>query len=320
MDAIFNFTKPTDGSTVASNRIANFLAKELKLPLFWDGEVAKEKLDTLIIVNGAFAFCDCLPALGVAIEFAKRIIWVQQDYTIVPPKAESNANSPFRKAFRERRAAGLPDMDWWTTIKSNSALTPRSDYVNWNSLTYTPLDDDLRKKWRSGARQDVFYYGAFRIGRASAFDRYFTKDCPVPITIYSTSKKFRERYEGAANGQIEFGEKIVDFAPTLCKHGLGLYIEDDKSHVQFHSPANRFYEMLGAGLPMVFQPECRIMLKEAGIDVPDAHVASAPWDFPKLMRRRAEIGAQQRELWHANYRQQLTRRVRTLWAKYKRGE
>ena len=136
--AIFTFSKPTASSMVAGNHIARFLSVALQTEIYWDDQI-NQKWDVLYIVGGAFAFCKHLAAIGGAVEKAKRIIWVQNDYTIIPPKPESQAESPFRAAFRNRRNRGLPDMDYWTTIKKNATATPRSHYINFNQLTYDPL-------------------------------------------------------------------------------------------------------------------------------------------------------------------------------------
>jgi hypothetical protein len=288
---VWLFAKPGDGSTIASGRIGQFIANTLDLPLVWSEEVTKQPTDDLIIVNGAFAFCKHLPALAVAVRKARRIVWVQNDYTISPPKATSAGESPFRAAFRLRAKAGLPAMTMWTTCKP---LPAGAKYINWNQLTYAPLPRNVLNRLRSKATPDLFYYGAFREGRIPAFDRFFK---PVvrglPITVSSTSPKF-ERYVP----RIAVQDSMVRgaFYETLAVHGMGLYIEDERSHRLFHSPANRFYEMLSAGLPMVFQPEAVPMLQEGGVDVRN-FVVDTPQQVVKLMKKREDIGAQQRKMW-----------------------
>jgi hypothetical protein len=77
------------------------------------------------------------------------------------------------------------------------------------------------------------------------------------------------------------------------------------SHRKFHSPANRFYEMVSAGLPIIFQIESITMLKRAGIDV-------SPWacltqeHMKKLFDRREEMGAaQQKEFRRIDHREKM---------------
>jgi hypothetical protein len=87
-----------------------------------------------------------------------------------------------------------------------------------------------------------------------------------------------------------------DFFDVLGTHGLGLYIEDRKSSEEFHSPANRFYEMLSAGLPMVFMPESGSMMRKAGFN-PEPYSVSNQRDVKRMMAQREDIGKKQREEW-----------------------
>lgn len=308
--AIFSFTKPTPGSTVASNRIATFLAEQLCAPLYYDATVETIEAETLIIVNGPFAFCSCLPQLAEAIMAAGNIVWVQNDYTISPPKPSSKGESPFRAAFRLREQAGLPPMDYWTTVGSMTDATENSRYVNWNSLTFT------KHAPKPATRRGLFYYGAYRAGRAEAFERYLSTPSAI---VSSTSAKFAE---ALPNAQHIGGIGGAAFYPTLQEMQWGLYIEDDKSHKHFHSPANRFYEMLGAGLPMVFQPESAAMLAEAKIDVSKfvrdtEGVEMLIADRPQV---RTRWQTEQRNLWGSvDHLALLQQRVQQCATEYKRA-
>lgn len=296
-DVMFTFTRNYPTTMIASVRIGRFLQDLLGVPL-WDERDLTEvprRVRRLVIVNGAYAFCKKLAELGEMIEKAERVIWVQNDYTIIPPKPESDAESPFRKAFVNRRAAGKSDTSYWSTCHDWSKL-PGSHYVNWNALT---LDETVTEqqiaRGRKSSGSDLFYYGAWRSasgksGRVRYFDRYFASPA-LETTVSSPAKQF-EKYD-----KIRLTPKIDEnFSAELRSHGLGLYIEDRLSHERFHSPANRFYEMLSAGLPMVFQPECGTSLRRAGYDTTEFAVATSR-DAARAMPRREEIGAAQRLRW-----------------------
>lgn len=291
---IFSFVPVRDTSMIASVRIANYVHDRTGYDVDWEDTIADGKLDLLVIVNGAYSFCRQLPALAEAVLKARRIVWVQNDFTIVPPKITSEGTSPFRAAFRERHKKKLPHMDFWTTCEKWSRLTPESLYVNWNMLTFDPKYTRARAEARqSMATPDLLYYGSFRDNRRRYFDRYFATP-EVDVTISSPSKKFRENYGSARIMHLEpFREKFFD---ELGSHGLGLYIEDRQSHTDYHSPANRFYEMLSAGLPMVFQPESGTMLRKAGFD-PEPYFARNAREVKSMMARREEIGVEQRKKW-----------------------
>jgi hypothetical protein len=309
--AIFSFVKVSDKSMVASVRVARYVAQLLGVPLIDNGDIAKAAPEVLIIINGAFAFCSCLEELGTAVQKAKKIVWVQQDYTIIPPINDGNATSPFRRAFTLRRERGLDHIHMWSTVPEK-ITTALGHYCNWNCLTLDDADDATVAKRREGADDDLFYYGSFRSGRVKDFDRYFI-DPRLETQISSPSKKFAERYPQCGHhGKIE-----GSFYHELGQHGLGLYVEDKWSHSHFCSPANRFYEMLSAGLPMVFQPECGSMLRKAGYD-PAPYYCDGARKVPELMKRREAIGAEQRARWLPLARQErekLDEAVFTAWDK-----
>lgn len=335
--AMFSFLGDHAGSMIPSTRITRMIAEELDVPTYWNtADVEEVQAKVLIIVNGAFAFCKVLPQLAVAIEAAKQIVWVQNDYTIIPPKSESDAESPFRRAFNNRRKAGKSHIHYWTTCRGNAKATPLSSYVNWNALTFTPLDEKDRKRLRKMASADLLYYGSFRHtptmakggvdtlnsaqSRVRYFDRYFLRAL-MPVTISSAglsgkpNENFVKRYPKATH----VGKYQDDFLESIGSHGAGLYVEDVKSHQEFHSPANRFYEMLSAGLPIIFQPEAVGMLGRAGLSV-DEWTASTPQRVMELFENREKMGrAQWDRFGGMDHRGELTRQFRAAWKTIREG-
>jgi len=303
--AIFSFVRVSETSMVASVRIARYLEERLGAPLYYDEHITDARWDLLVVVNGAYGFSKHLASLAEAVKSAKRVVWVQNDYTIVPPKIESNGISPFRAAFRERHEAGEPHMDFWTTCEDWARFTPASLYVNWNALTFDEAYDPRRiavRRVNAKRHEDLLYYGSYRGGggkssRDAYFLRYFASP-KVRTVISSPARQFREKF---ADPLIEHQDPIREnFYDEIGSHGLGLYIEDRMSHEKFHSPANRFYEMLSAGLPMVFQPECESMMARAGYKLDQNWIAHGARSISALMENREEIGKQQRAEWVGN--------------------
>jgi len=324
---IFSFVKVTPDSMVASTRIATFISKLLEIEICWDTSVAEEKRDVLIIIGGAFGFAgsDILAALGKAVEETGRVIWVQNDYTVIPPKDESGAESPFRAAFRNRAQRSLSAVDYWTTVTAMTTpgttkgwrIGQGSFYINWNALTF---DIDAAERtppdWFNRARGDsLLYYGSYRKDRVKYFNRYFSTP-QVKCVLSSPTRKFES---GPSNELVSYEPKIpIRMSTYLAMHGLGLYIEDVKSHAEFHSPANRFYEMLSAGLPMVFQPEATRMMGRAGYDI-DPFVVYNNEDVKTMMDRRGHTLEAQRLLWLERARteyESLAPMVAQNWEKY----
>lgn len=287
--ALFSFIPVSDNSMVASTRIASFVGNELQMECIWDDKIADHtNLDLLFIVNGAYGFCKVLEPLSMAILGAKRIVWVQNDYTIVPPINNGQATSPFRKAFVTRKKLGRSHLEFWTTCEKESKATPLSTYINWNCLS-------MRAKPLTAAMttNDVAYYGSYRKGREAAFQRFF-KEPQCRMTISSPSKKFGELY---AKPTIQHVGVVDDLFKWLSERGLGLYLEDRKSHNEFHSPPNRFYEMLSAGLPMAFEEQAGMTLRKAGYN-PANYLVSSPLTLARMLDNRTKIKKEQYEAWY----------------------
>jgi hypothetical protein len=132
---------------------------------------------------------------------------------------------------------------------------------------------------------NLVYYGSFRVGREKDFDTLF-KDPQVPVVISSPSGKFEEKYQHHSVSHT--GAITEDLIGWLSQHGLGLYLEDRKSHLEFHSPPNRFYEMLSAGLPIIFPAESGHTLRKAGYAIIDRHIFELKAGVPKIMWQNIE--------------------------------
>jgi hypothetical protein len=314
---IFSFIPAVETSMIASTRIARFMRDELQIPLIWTEDIADHTdLDALIIINGAFAFCRYLEPLATAILGAKRIIWIMNDYSIVPPINNGSATSPFRKAFVTRKSQNKPHLDFWSACEYESKLTPLSTYVNWPSLS-------MQKKVLRGKAKhdDVVYFGSYRKGgspgskgsRVNSFDIYF-KNPRYNLTISSPDKKFQEIYKSP---RILHVGKQDDLVNWLGERGLGLYLQDDYSNRNYHSPGDRFYEMLSAGLPMVFHQATGMTLRKAGFEI-DNYVVNKSLDVARKLDTRNVIAKEQHGLWFekANkQREELPAVIKTAWKK-----
>lgn len=301
--AIFNMSGDNENATTAGIRIGKFISRTLDLPHFHKKDIAEQKLDTLIIVAGSFAFCGARDELAIAIRNAGEVIWVENDYTIKVPSINSKAESPFRKVWRDRQL--IPH--YWTTIRENSILTAKSRYVNWNSLTYEPIPVVFHKN------KNVIYFGSFRSGRQRVFDKYFSHPC-VPTIISQATSKFSEKYS----------HQLLTFLPrlerptlsrTLSRYGFGLYLQDSKNDGKDYSPPNRFYEMLAAGLPMLFDEAAVNSAKLSGIEAKEFCVSSSK-DFIKFLPYRNMIARKQADMWRNDYKGILTKRIKEIWEEH----
>lgn len=318
MNIVVHMTPCKPNSTIASARVARFIVDTLSNlqgpPSSWFGLIdTKEKaeeavllnssIDHLFIVNGPMAFCDFLPALADLVRRARKVIWVQQDYTIMPPAAQGKAETPFRKVFRDLELRPI----FWTTVEKNIKTT-RDRYVNWNQLTYA--QQPLKPLYLE--QPLLMYYGAYREKREPMFIKYFHR--PSYIVNVSTTTLRGKKFK-AIDKDIHIVEPFTGLG-NMPECSASLYIEDPLSSKEFHSPANRFYELLSAGIPIFFEASSLAMLAKGGI-VPDPNwVVQCPTElYSKMVNTDLELmQVMQRDMWHADYVGQLRQRVLQLWA------
>lgn len=311
LNLVVHMTPCKPNSTIASARVARFIVNTLaeeRFNLVDTRELAQTMIDmgaplkNLIIVNGPMAFCDFLPEIAVLVKMADTVVWVQQDYTITPPSSDSKAESPFRKVFAELNLRPI----YWTTVKKN-VQTIADCYINWNQLTWDPqpypeLSED----------PTLFYYGAYREKREKDFLKYF---CTSQYEVKVSTTPIRGKKFKAVNDDIAIVPPFTSLGEIpSCR--ATLYIEDERSHREFHSPANRFYEMLSAGIPIFFDAKTLPMLKEADI-IPRAEwVVHNATELAEGMKSKHKMGIMlrdQRVMWADNYIHALRQRLLHIW-------
>jgi hypothetical protein len=289
---IFSYVKPSATATMVSHQIGMFVSKELDQPIIWNADIAGEDLDTLIIIAGGAVFCPHRDALGRAVLRSERVIYVSSDYISKLPAIKSTAQTFYRKAFRLRHKRGMRPIDHWSTVEIRSRVTPGSALINWNALGWNPTFG-----WKS-KNKTLLYYGSWRKNRIPTFDRYFIRPT-VDTVVANNSGRFEARYPDCTHTEMTRAK----LATWLATGGLGLMIEDPISHRENLSPPCRFYEMLGAGIPMVFEAASAKMFSLGGYDISTSCIES-PKELPAMMRRRLEI-AKHQSRWRRDYVDEL---------------
>lgn len=304
---IFTFVAPSERSKATGHDIARFLSDVTGVEMTHGPDVVEGKapLDVLFIMSGAASFCNCREALAVAILDARHVVWVQDDYSCEPTPIGSAAESPYRKAFIMRQISEKP-IHYWTTVRKNADRTPGSAYVPWNMLGYVPHRLPTREPENA-----LVYYGVWRRGRRRAFERYFSN--PIARTVISTKpgNEFSREFPKCEFAPIQSRPELPGF---LREFRAGLYIEDEKSSGEFHSPARRFYEMLGAGVAMLFDQGTVPMLLQSEINVE-----------PYVVRNASEVATglgwwkatrrDQAELWRRDYYAEVADAAHGAWKK-----
>jgi hypothetical protein len=312
-EAVVHTTKVAKTTTIASARVAKFLADTLNCPLL-DGDTYGHKpnaFDRVFYVNsmGAFATPDFRVWMRDMAAAAKQVIYVQQDYTIHPI-------SQTQKSFRAR--GWSHDFPFtrgpiiWTTVPE--FICKQGDhYVNWNALTYDPVEF-------VGDRQaGIVYWGSFRQDRVESFKRYFWTD-RYPIHLLCSTPVFNKFHDFCETGTQETGHGIFlvngkpwKQIPDLAAYRATVYIEDDKQHGEFHSLANRFYEALSAGQAIFIDSLALSTFEKAGLAVRPQWVVENAQDVERLLPYAEDIAQQQRGLWSKAFRHALIGQIATAY-------
>jgi hypothetical protein len=249
---VINFTKCSAGSTIASNRIAKYIALQTGFLLVDTLEKANEAIKkegafgSVYVVNGMFGFCEFRKQCVEICEAAGQLIWVGNDYQIKKPTQLKHLN--FLDACQYGKQG------------DNTFL------IDWNKLTHkTGIAE------KEPIVQGLFYYGAFRQNREAAFDRYFLSSA-YEKTISTTSKnetKFVSRYPSVR--VVKPLDNVIESAGNFA---ATIYIEDESREDGIRlTPANRFYECAAAKVFQLFDSNCVDSFN--GIDISDYIVKSA---------------------------------------------
>lgn len=311
MDCVLHLIKCPETSTVASTRIARWLSKLLDIPLV-DRENMVNSYRNVLFVNSGSAFCDFLSEVAEIIEQCKRMVWIQNDYTIYPP-------TQVRKVMNQRddliveRWSTIPKLpNHYAKLKIWTRLPLQAtEYINWNKLTYKLL------KRKQPTEEGLFYYGAYRQDREELFKTYFGLPTLYDIII-SASKKAEKKFEDL-NLIIDFIGPMKNLVEDMQQFQATIYLEDFKSNSIYCSPANRFYECLSAGVPILFDKSCVNTMACDGFNV-IPYIVNCQSDVAYFLRnqnRLDEISDLQSNEWCCDYVKELTDSVLKAYDKIK---
>ena len=311
--AVFNLTSLNPGALNCNSLIALYLSKTLKIPVWGDsvdrvtklrgGEQLRQyKPDVLFIINGLMHHCHCKEELAETIRGAKQVIYVINDYHLEKPSHNTQSTaSPVLIAIKESLSRGM-QLDFWTTVPHYTKRSSLSQHIHWDYLFYNKIAHHRPKI------NKLLYYGAMRQGRVKTFDRFFdgTLDDITVMAGLPQHEKWLARYPDLTLADPVPHDQLAE---KISSYALGLYLQDDVRF--FVNPAARFYEMLGAGLPMLFQAEAIPRFEEVGINV-KPFVLDDVADLPYFLKRRSKI-YQAQQAWDQDYHVLLTQEIQKAW-------
>lgn len=261
---------------VASNRIAYWLAQQLGAELIDSEEsCGKRKFDWVVLVNGPFGFCDFRERVMELCEENENFVWVGNDIAINMPSQLKKILGPTKNVHH-----------WVNHDNFKQQVNYR--YINWNQLTYVP-----GIQWRHPKHNGVAYYGAWRDDRTDDFKKYLGRGVPYQVYISSSAKGLPEFKR--LNPRLR-AFKVANLIRDFAVFESTVYIEDEKSHHIYSSPANRFYECLSAGVVQFIDHRAVGTFARADIDI-SPYVVDGATDLQAKRMLINQMRAKQRKLY-----------------------
>jgi len=284
-----NTINPSKGGV--TGRICRFVSQTLGIPLIHDVQSADmfmDDYDVLFVFHGVLVFSKHRQQCMELNERAADAVWMNNDHAQTFDKRMRRDGRPYRV---------------WTTVEKTVRPSTEDRWINWNRLTWVP--DVWSDEY---TRPGLMYYGSYRPDRLDDFENYFPgQDYPLHIVGYHQHLKQFHKLAPQAHQWAAFKDQrqLRAFQSTL-------YLQDRHNDQHYGCPANRFYEMLYTGIPMVFDHRCTSTFGRAseteGIEYDiTPYMVDSPAGIPALVKRSVAIGQEQRALWYTDYRAMLER-------------
>jgi hypothetical protein len=285
MNCVINPTKCTATSITASNKIATWISGLLHISLVDDKQLAikalQSKQDTVFVVNGMFGFCDFRKEIELLCANAREVIWIGNDYMCKLP----------------------------TNLKGKSNLRRIAQYDNFDGISNHKLVDFNKLLFFDGAKRayrnaGMFYYGAFRQNRIDNFKKWFSQS-EVPVHI-STSQKNSGNF-AAINRNAKIYKANGDIKKFIHFFQSSIYIEDKVSSKIQYTPANRFYEVIGSKVLLLYDIQAKNTLSRAGY-WDDIFSVSSPAEYAEKLKQSESLREKQIEMFRGrDFKSELNR-------------
>lgn len=284
-------------------RLARYMSKFFDCPFIHNQRTAKaflDKYDILFVKFGILKFCDYRDELFLLYRDAKRIIALEEDYTMGPDYRLTKVN---------------PSLELWTNMpwRVDECTHGKGEYINWNRMTFRYNPKRHTQKFAAPVLKGLGYYGAYRPDREVYFEKYFA-NAPYPVYVSSFPRnhlKWRD-----LDSDIQIFSPFKDRSQIKCFQAV-LYIEDVYTHTAYNSLANRFYECVSAGVPLLIDENCVNTFESAGHKRKniEKYIVRNQSDVKKALEHTEEIRKLQRRFWYSDYNQELYRDVKRAVSK-----
>ena len=286
--AVLHVNKCSVSGVSVTGRLGLFVSDTLGIPFIHDVQSSLQWLDdydVLWVLHGHMPFSDHRRFCMELNKRAREVVWIQNDH-----------------AFAVDKRMDHPKHRWWTTVEKCARPGSNDAWINWNRLTWVP---DVWKDTYSVP--GLMYYGAYRPDRLDDFNKYML-DAPYPVNVIGYPKN--TKLFQALDTRIKAFQAFKD-QRQLRVFQAALYIQDRHNDTYYGCPANRFYEMLYTGIPMIFDSKCVGTFERAcvteGVDFDiRPYMVRSAIEVPALLRRSVVIGEEQRAAWYKDYKAMLT--------------
>lgn len=239
------------------------------------------------IGNHQFAGSDILNGLAGRLALCDRLIALMDDYTSPPASQMYNAVRGKDNII----ISSIPDILKFKTGRMFDWAV-KDHYVNLNMLSWNPqpiIESTIK---------GLIYYGAYRSGRWRYFEKYLGHEATDHYIVTVSASRIAVKKYLDLNFMIDEVNKMDNLYTFLQLYEFSIYLEDEKTHTMYCSPANRFYECVSAGIPLFFDSNCQGTFGKAEIDIIGYIVGSA-----KELHNMDKIGIaeEQRKLWSRDY-------------------
>ena len=256
-------TRDPEASLTVAYRNMMVLSKELNAPLYVDAAGLKSAPDHFDAIICGFGSTSCERTESVA--FLKRnpqaqLWWLVGEYE----------QSTFAPLFYAGRKYGV-FRNFEHPLQNKQA--GHQVFVNLNALLAKPCLNPIKTR-----KHGAIYYGRWRKDRARYFGQYIGRNCWL-----STSPKNMKIFASLGiEPRYARGMSWITGQETLRQFVASLYLEDAYTHTHYNCPANRYYEALWCGVPLLFQRESKNTWDKYGIQIPAKHLIRCAADVDAM--------------------------------------
>jgi hypothetical protein len=242
------------------------LSEELDAPLYVDATALKSAPDDFDAIICGFGSTSCERTESV--NFLRRnpqaqLWWLVGEY-------EQSTFAPLFYAGRKYNVF----RNFEHVLQNKQAK--EQVFVNLNALLARQCVSPSKTR-----KYGAVYYGRWRKDRARYFGQYISRKCWL-----STSPKNMKIFASIGiQPKYARGMSWIAGQETLRQFAASLYLEDIYTHTHYNCPANRYYEALWCGVPLLFQRESQNTWDKYGIQIPANHIIRCASDVDAISAR-----------------------------------